>query len=102
MLHINDVNIGDILLHKDFNTEYLIIDGSFCEDAYYTILYLRKYDEVKDALNNGNMIRVDSYNNYTITIEGCDRLYLEDTWKFINHIEIETIRYFKLRGKYNG
>ena len=96
-MFINDIDIGDILLHKDFNTEYLVVDGYFCEDNYYTILYLRKYDEVKDALNHGDMIGVNSSNHYTIIIEGKD--YVDDDWEFVRHIDVETIRYFKLRGK---
>lgn len=96
-MFINDINIGDILLHKDFNTEYLVVDGYFYEDSYYTVLYLRKYDEVKDSLNYGDMISVNSYNHYTIIIDGSD--YTDDVWEFVRHIDIETIRYFKLRGK---
>ena len=101
MIRIDDVNIGDVLLYKETNVEFLVVDTSYCEDNYYTTLYLRRCDNVMDLLKSGNMISVHSYNDYTVSIDGCDYLYLDEFWEIIGHEDIETIKYFRLRGAHN-
>ena len=98
-LRIGDVETGDILLNKNNNIEYLVVDVKYCEDDYYNVLYLREYSKIKKSLEYGNMIKVDSYNDYTIEINADnDGIYINDRWEMVDHINLETIRYFKLRG----
>jgi hypothetical protein len=98
MVCINNIfSIGDILLNKDTGIKCLIVDITV--DPFMK-LYLREYNKVMDSLKQGKMISVNSYDDYTIEAYA-DDVYTYGIWKMIGHEDIETIKYFRLRGVHN-
>ena len=98
MLNINDIGIGDVLFNNVMNSKYLVVDGNICEDSRYTTLYLRSYNKVKKSLELGTTLKVHNYNDYTIEINGGNNSYFDKDWEVVDHMDIEVIKYFRLRG----
>lgn len=94
-MYINKISIGDILLNKDTNIKYLVVDKYDYKQNGNATLCLREYAKVKKQLDYGIQVKMHTYNDYTIEINGMD---LDENWDLADHIDIEIIKYFRLRG----